>query len=609
MLKVTSLSKSYADRTILRDVSFLLSPGERVGLVGPNGSGKTTLLRILLGREPPDSGSVQFDAHVTVGYLSQGLDAPPGATVQSVLDTAPTQLAWGDRQSGSPAALRAVTLGDVSQAEADLARAAALLADAPSASHAAEHQQQYDMALTQLQSAIDRADPARIGSMLKHLGLAEVARDVPVSTLSGGQKTRLGLALVLLGNPQLLLLDEPTNHLDLEMLAWLENWLTQFRGAGAGRASASELLFRSLSPQRGAALIVSHDRAFLDATITRILQLDPHTHTVQNYAGNYADYLEAKQAEVKQQQQAYADWQTEVTRLREAARHLRGLTKMRKGGKADDGDKFAKGFFSDQTTQMAKKAKNVERRIEKLLNDDRAEKPRRTWQMKLAFEDAPASGRDVLMLEELAVGYGAPQANLSPAPLLRDINLRIRAGERVALIGPNGSGKTTLVRTIIGALPPLAGRARLGANVRVGYFAQEHDRLNPALNALTTLQQFSSQTETELRNFLHYFLFEGDGVFTPVVELSFGERARLALATLVAQGCNFLVLDEPINHLDIPSRERFEEALSNFDGTALVIAHDRYFIERFATQVWKVERGTVHAYAELSDALADVPPP
>jgi ATP-binding cassette subfamily F protein 3 len=196
----------------------------------------------------------------------------------------------------------------------------------------------------------------------------------------------------------------------------------------------------------------------------------------------------------------------------------------------------------------------------------------------------------------VAVGYGAP--------LLHDLNLLIRHGERIALIGPNGSGKTTLVRAITGQLPPLSGRIRLGASVRLGYFAQEHDRLDPALNALKTLQQFSAQNETDLRHFLHYFLFESDEVFTPVGGLSFGERARLALATLVAQGCNFLVLDEPINHLDIPSRERFEQALTAFEGTALVIAHDRYFIERYATQVWQVEQGTVRAYADLADALA-----
>jgi ATP-binding cassette subfamily F protein 3 len=268
---------------------------------------------------------------------------------------------------------------------------------------------------------------------------------------------------------------------------------------------------------------------------------------------------------------------------------------MKRGGKADDGDKFAKGFFGNRSAGSVRRAKHIEHKLERLMTNAHIEKPKASWKMKLAFDDVPASGRDVLMLEGLSVGYGAP--------LLRGLNLIVRAGERVALIGPNGSGKTTLVRAIAGQLPPLAGRARLGANVYVGYFAQEHDRLAPQLNALTTLQQFSNQSETDLRNFLHFFLFEGDDVFVPAAELSYGERARLALATLVLQGCNFLVLDEPINHLDIPSRERFEQALTAFDGAALVIAHDRYFIGRFATRVWKIEQGAVKAYADLEDAL------
>jgi len=199
-------------------------------------------------------------------------------------------------------------------------------------------------------------------------------------------------------------------------------------------------------------------------------------------------------------------------------------------------------------------------------------------------------------MENLVVGYDRP--------LLSDLNLMLRFGERVALIGANGSGKTTLARTLMGQLPALRGRARLGASVAPGYFAQEQELLRPELNALATLQQVSPQSDTDLRNFLHYFLFSGDEVFTPVAKLSFGERARLALAVLVARGCNFLVLDEPINHLDIPSRARFEQALTAFDGTSLVIAHDRYFIEQFATRIWKVEEGTVHAYLDLEAALA-----
>jgi len=200
-----------------------------------------------------------------------------------------------------------------------------------------------------------------------------------------------------------------------------------------------------------------------------------------------------------------------------------------------------------------------------------------------------------LALEEAAVGYDKP--------LLSSLNLVLRFGERAALVGANGSGKTTLARTIAGRLEPLAGRVRLGAGVRLGYFAQEQELLRPELNALTTLQQFSRQSETDLRNFLHYFLFEGDDVFTPVAGLSYGERSRLALAVLVVQGRNFLILDEPINHLDIASRARFEQALTNFEGTSLVIAHDRYFLERFATQVWKVEAGGIKIYADLADAL------
>jgi ATP-binding cassette subfamily F protein 3 len=552
MLSVNQISKTYGDHEVLREVSFLVSPGERVGLIGPNGCGKTTLLHIITGEEKPDSGQVQVAPSVRVGYLAQGLNASPEMPWQTCLDQ---------------------VLGDAIRAEAEVARLALALAVAPDDPGI---QQEYDAALALLQTQSQADAPARLEAVLHNLGLdaGRVPRDLPIAALSGGQKTRLGLALVLLAEPQLLLLDEPTNHLDLDMLAWLEDWLAHFRGA---------------------ALIVSHDRAFQDQTVTRILELDPRTHTVRQYAGNYADYLDQKRQEVERQWQAYTDQQGEIARLTDAARHLRGRARLRRGGKADDGDKFAKGFFGDQAPRMIRRAKNVERRLERLQNEERVDKPRQTWQMKLAFDGAPASSRDVLQLEDLAVGYDEP--------LLSDIHLTMRFGERVALIGANGAGKTTLVRTIIGQLPPLAGRVRLGASVRVGYFAQEHDRLNPALNALTTLQQFSHQTETELRHFLHFFLFEGDEVFTPVARLSFGERARLMLATLVARGCNFLVLDEPINHLDIPSRERFEQALAAFEGTALVVAHDRYFISRFATGIWKAEAGEVRVFDDLEGAL------
>jgi ATP-binding cassette, subfamily F, member 3 len=329
-------------------------------------------------------------------------------------------------------------------------------------------------------------------------------------------------------------------------------------------------------------LIVSHDRAFLDRTVTRVFELDPGTRQVREYPGSYSEYVEQKLSEQDRQRQAYSDQQEEILQLRNTARHLRGLAKFRRGGKADTGDKFAKGFFANRGAGTMGRATHIEERLARLLTEERLEKPRAGWQMKLEFGEVPASGQDVLVLEDLAVGYDG-QA------LLSGLNLQVRAGARVALIGPNGSGKTTLVRTIAGRLPPLAGSARLGSRVHVGYMAQEQELLDPTLDALATIRAAAPLSETDARSFLHYFLFAGDDVFVPVGSLSYGERARLSLASLVARGCNFLLLDEPINHLDIPSRARFEQALAAFDGTVLAVVHDRYFIEGFASEVWEVQ--------------------
>jgi ATP-binding cassette subfamily F protein 3 len=268
---------------------------------------------------------------------------------------------------------------------------------------------------------------------------------------------------------------------------------------------------------------------------------------------------------------------------------VRGDAAFRRGGKADSGDKFAKGFFANRSKGTIARAKHLEARLEHLLTDEKAEKPKQSWQMKLDFDAAPTSGREVLRTENLSVGYGE-------RALLSSLDLHLRFGERVALIGPNGSGKTTLLRTLVGLLPPLAGEAHLGANVRLGYMAQEQENLDPASDAFSTVRRLAPFSETEARAFLHQFLFSGDDVFIPVGKLSYGERARLMLACLVAQGCNLLVLDEPINHLDIPSRARFEQALSSYEGTALAVVHDRYFIEGFATEIWEVQNGGIQVY-------------
>jgi ATP-binding cassette subfamily F protein 3 len=244
---------------------------------------------------------------------------------------------------------------------------------------------------------------------------------------------------------------------------------------------------------------------------------------------------------------------------------------------------------------VAKKAKARERKLERYLDSqERVEKPKQTWQMNLAFEHTPESGRDVLVLTDLAVGYEG-------VPLVREANQVLRAGERVAMVGPNGAGKTTLLRVVAGQLTPLGGEVQLGANVKLGYYAQEQETLDPASTPFDTVAEVAAMSETDIRSFLHYFLFSGDEVFVPVRSLSYGERARLVLARLVATGCNFLMLDEPINHLDIPSRSQFEQAMRAFEGTVLAVVHDRYFIRRFATSIWEVRDGTLRRYIDLED--------
>lgn len=542
MLSIRQISKSYGVETILSQITFTVNAGERVGLIGPNGCGKTTLLRILTGQEKPDGGSVHFTpSRLRVGYLPQGAIFEPAETLDGYLR----------RCAGDIPAL--------TQRLEELALALVSPMDQPAL------QTEYDAVLAQIEMASESQGRGPV--VRANLGLAELPGDLPVSALSGGQKTRLSLAGVLLSAPQLLLLDEPTNHLDLEMLAWLEEWLLAFRGG---------------------VLVVSHDRAFLDRVATSMVEIDALTHTARIYPGNYSAYLEAKIADRERQWQNFSDQQDEIARLRSAANQARSLARYHKGGKTDlskTKDRFAAGFFANRGKETVQKAKNIEKRIERLLTDEHVDKPPQTWEMKIDFNLSAASGRDVLVLDHLSVGYGE-------LVLLEDVNLTLRAGSRTVLIGPNGSGKTTLLRTITGQIQPLAGSIRLGSQVHPGYMAQEQENLDPALNALTSLQKVSGWAETEARAFLSLYLFKGDDVFTPVASLSFGERSRLNLACLVAQGCNLLILDEPINHLDIPARTRFEQALANFKGTILAVIHDRYFLQSFATEIWEVqERG------------------
>ena len=542
MLQVHHLSKSYVTDVILKDVTFSISRGERVGLVGPNGCGKTTLLRILTGEESQDAGSVQFNPpDLRWGYLKQGFNPGPEETLRSVL-------ALEDR--------------DLTVLSAEVERLAAAWVAAPDQ---ADLQLSYDRALDRLARASENAGSAP--EILAALGLGDFPLDTPLQFFSGGQKTRLGLARVLLGSPQLLFLDEPTNHLDIDMLDWLEDWLLRFQGA---------------------LLIVSHDRTFLDGVVNRILDLNMDTHTLREYSGNYTAYIEQVQAEHEKQQAAFQDQVAEIRRIKTDIQR----TKQQSLGVELSTTPRQPGVRRI-AKKVARKALSREHKLERYLeSDERVEKPTAGWQMKENFFEVGQTtdkhfSQTVLRMENASIGYaGYP-------PLLQGINLDIQAGQRIALIGPNGAGKTTLLRTITGRLEPLSGRVQMGPSIHPGYMAQEQELFDPNLTPVEIIRLAAPFNQTEARSFLHYFLFTGDDATRRVGDLSYGERARLSLGSLVAQGCNFLILDEPINHLDIPSRTRFEQALQSFEGAILAVVHDRHFIRQFVQEIWEVKNQTI----------------
>jgi ATP-binding cassette, subfamily F, member 3 len=534
MLTAHHIAKSYGIQPILQDISFNINPGDRVGLIGPNGCGKSTLLHILTGQEKPDSGTVAHTRPgLRIGYLPQGCELDPALTIAQACTPAPAQVS-----------------------EAEFVALAAALAASPADQNL---QQAYDEALQSLQAA--SLPPVNV---LAPLGLAGIAPETHVGSLSGGQKTRLMLARLLLSEPTLLLLDEPTNHLDIAMLEWLEGWLGSFPGA---------------------ALIVSHDRAFLDNTVSRILDLDPETHRLHEYPGNYSNYLEQFLAAREKQWDEYRDQLAEIRRIKQDIARTK-----QQAMQVEQSTTPRQPHVRRIAKKVAVKALAREKKLERFLDSEEiVEKPRPSWQLKLDFAAPQHQSRDILVTENLSIGYPGHAA------LLENIRLQIQAGQRIALTGQNGCGKTTLLRTIAGKLQPLSGAVRLGASVKLGYMTQEQEHLELHKSPLEIIQSAGLFTQTEARHFLHFFLFAGDDPLRPCGEMSYGERARLELALLVARGCTFLLLDEPINHLDIPSRARFEQALAKYTGTVLAVIHDRYFIERFATQTWIVDSGRIRS--------------
>ena len=545
MLTVHQLTKSFSLKSLFSNITFSLNPGDRVGLVGPNGSGKTTLLRIIAGEETADSGHVTLAPATRLGYLTQGFELNLEATLAEVVGRA---------------------AGDIDILEAELADLALALADQPNSERL---QNQYDAVLQR----VSTANPGRAAAILAGLELDEVPPDVRVRQLSGGQKTRLKLALVLLDDPQLLLLDEPTNHLDIQTLEWLESWLADFEGG---------------------ALIVSHDRTFLDRTVTRILALDPQQQTATEYTGNYSDYEEQIAHERELQWAAYKDQQQEIRRIKQdiaqvraqAEKTERQASSVRRGGEMMK-LKGYKDYQQSIAKKVAKKAKARESKLEQYLDaEERVERPSQSRTIRLNFAETAHLGQSVIRLVDVSVGFRGER------PLLTHLNLEVSAEARIVLTGPNGSGKTTLLRTIARQIPPLVGHIEQGPTVKLGYMTQEQRNLDMRLSPLQTIQPAFDNEETA-RTFLAYFLFTKDEPLKPNSQLSYGQRARLELAQMVAAGCNVLLLDEPTNHLDIPSRTQFEEALATFEGTILTVIHDRYFIDRFAEEIWWIEDGGI----------------
>ncbi len=546
MLQVVNISKSYGSEVILEDVSFVINPGERVGLIGPNGSGKSTLLRIVAGEEPPDTGRVILGPGASAAWLPQGFEVD---TAQTLGDAVRRGLA--DHTTAHQRLLRI---------ENGMSRAAGDELDALL--------EEYGLASDEFAALGGYDVEQRIAAVLQGLDLGDIASDTPLAILSGGQRTRAGLASIIVSAPDILLLDEPTNHLDIEALEWLEEYLSGYEGA---------------------AVIVSHDRAFLDGAVTGILELDGERPGLAAYAGNYSDYRSAKEREIEKQTSAWKDQEAERRRIERDIAQTKQTALRTETSTTHD-------FYRRRAKKVARKAKVRERRLEKMLSSsDQVERPKAAWTMKLDFGRTPRGGTRVLALDDVGHEFDGRW-------LFRNVNLVLEHGERVALLGPNGSGKSTLLRFVAGLGAPTLGAVRVGENITPGYMPQDQAGLDWNMSALEMVRQATDVSETEARTLLHLYLFEGDEPLLPASSLSYGQRSRLLLATLVLEGANFLVLDEPMNHLDIPSRERFEEALDAFPGTVLMAVHDRTFIDRYATAVWNIEDRTIRRYTDRHSA-------
>ena len=521
ILSCQNISKAFVENQVLKNVSFHIEDHEKAAIVGINGAGKTTLLRIIVGEMTPDDGQVVLAKDKTLGYLAQNSTVDTSHTIYEELLSVKADLLRLEEK------IRECE-DNMKHAEGDALED--LMKQYTSLTHAFETGGGY----------LYRSE---LVGVLKGLGFTEDEFSKPVATLSGGQKTRVALGRLLLQNPDLIILDEPTNHLDMNSIAWLETYLLNYKGA---------------------VLIVSHDRYFLDRIAGKVIEIDQSKATT--FMGNYSDYA------VKKEQLRVAAWNAYMNQQREIKHQEEVIEKL-------------KSFNREKSIKRAESREKMLDKIEVI------EKPSEVrTDMKLTLTPRILSGNDVLTVEHLAKSFDSHK-------LFTDVNFEIKRGEHVAIIGDNGSGKTTLLKILNGLVPADQGTFRLGSNVEIGYYDQEHHVLH---SEKTLFEEISDDypylNNTQIRNVLAAFLFTGEDVFKRISDLSGGERGRVSLAKLVLSNANFLILDEPTNHLDIMSKEILEDALNGYEGTILYVSHDRYFINRTAHRILDLTEGQFVSY-------------
>ena len=522
LLALQGVRKSFGTNEVLKDVSFTLQDGERMGLVGVNGSGKSTLMKILAGLETSDGGTITQQKGLRFGYLAQQGEVDESRTVLEELESVFEPVVAMEQQ------LRALEeqMADATE-DADLLRRLG---------------SQYDQLTRDFERANGYGWRSTVQGVLAGLGFRKDQQGQRAALLSGGERTRLCLGRMLLTEPDILLLDEPTNHLDLKSIAWLEDYLNSYRGA---------------------VLLISHDRAFMDHVCGRMGEL--LFGTVECYNGNYTDYIGQRAERFEIRRKAWQMQQREIARQEAIIARYRSFNREK----------------------SIRSAESREKRLEKL---ERLERPEDESVIRFRFECRRRTGDDVLMIEELGKGYDG-------RTLFDGVNLHLRAGDRCALIGDNGTGKSTLLKCIVGEEKPDRGVIRFGTGVDIGYYDQHQAKLHPMKTVLDEVwDDFRRLDQTEVRGALGLFLFTGDDVLMPIDTLSGGEKGRVALTKLMLHKDNLLLLDEPTNHLDMDSREVLEQALQDFPGTILAISHDRYFINRFAEKVLVLQDGHIDEY-------------